>query len=203
MFISLEGTEGAGKSTLIQKLKQYFEQQGREVVIAREPGGTPVAEEIRSLLIKPGREEVFSPDAEMLLFFAGRCQNIVNIIQPALDQAKVVIFDRYTDSTYSYQIKGRGMDADKFNILQKQFVTVMPDITLWLDLEVDIGMQRAGKRGELDRFELEKHNFFNKVREGFAELHAKDPGRIKRIDASQSEDRVFECCIAELVKGGI
>lgn len=199
MFITLEGTEGVGKTTLIAKLKAHFEAAGRTVVLSREPGGTPLAEKIRSLLIGH-TDEVFHGDTELLLFFAGRKQNITINILPALANGHILINDRFFDSSYAYQSAGRGLSIEKFDLLVEHFVDVKPDITLWLDAPVEIGMSRAQKRAELDRFEKEKADFFNKVRQGFAELHQKYPERIVRIDASQDEDAVFKAAIEALTE---
>lgn len=202
MFITLEGTEGVGKSTLILKLKEHFESLGREVTLTREPGGTKIAERLREILIATDHDEIFSLDAELLLFFAGRSQNIANNILPALTKGHVVISDRFVDSGFGYQVFARGMDRHKFRVLQENFVGVMPDVTLWLDLDVEVGMSRAVNRGKLDRFEKEKMEFFEKVRNGFRYLHGEHPERFKRIDAIQSEQDVLKSALAILKQKG-
>lgn len=191
MFISLEGTEGVGKTTLIQGLAQYFKQQGQEVVLTREPGGTPFAEHIRQLLLTVNEEKIHS-DCELLLMYAARSQHIAQVIMPALKQGKIVISDRFVDASFAYQCAGRGIDIQKLGVLNDTFVSVLPDLTFWLDAPIDIGMNRAKQRGELDRFEQEKYEFFIKVRNGYQELHENYPERIKRLDATQNAEHVLE-----------
>lgn len=191
MFISLEGTEGVGKTTLIQGLAHYFKQQGQEVVLTREPGGTPFAERIRQLLLTVNEEKIHS-DCELLLMYAARSQHTAQVIMPALKQGKIVISDRFVDASFAYQCAGRGIDIQKLSVLNDTFVSVLPDLTFWLDAPIDIGMNRAKQRGELDRFEQEKYEFFIKVRNGYQELHENYPERIKRLDATQNAEQVLE-----------
>lgn len=192
MFISFEGTEGVGKTTLIRKIHQYFEQQGKEVVLTREPGGTPLAEQIRSLLLAVNHEEQMSHDTELLLIYAARAQHLQQVILPALAAGKIVLSDRFTDASFAYQCAGRGLSEEKLQLLNQTFVTQMPNITFWLDAPIEIGMTRARERGALDRFEQEKLSFFAKVRAGYETLCKAEPERIKRIDATQNADVVFE-----------
>lgn len=191
MFISLEGTEGVGKSTLIQKLADYFEQQGQSVVLTREPGGTALAEQIRSLLLTVNDEPIAN-GTELLLMYAARVQHICQVIHPALEQGKVVISDRFADASFAYQCFGRGINPAYLEVLNQNFVQVLPDLTFWLDAPIEVGMQRAMQRGELDRFEQEKKEFFTRVREGYVQLHQQFPQRIKRLDATQNQQQVFE-----------
>ncbi|WP_173912603.1 dTMP kinase [Acinetobacter sp. Marseille-Q1618] len=191
MFISFEGTEGVGKTTLIRRLFEYFQQQGKDVVLTREPGGTPLAEQIRSLLLSINHDEKMSNDTELLLMYAARAQHIETVILPALAAGKIVLCDRFTDSSFAYQCAGRGLSRDKLQLLNENFVAQMPDLTFWLDAPIELGMTRARERGALDRFEQEKVNFFESVRSGFAEIHARDPERMKRLDATQTEEAVF------------
>ncbi|MEN5172529.1 dTMP kinase [Acinetobacter higginsii] len=192
MFISFEGTEGVGKTTLIRKIHQYFEQQGKEVVLTREPGGTPLAEQIRSLLLAVNHEEQMSHDTELLLIYAARAQHLQQVILPALEAGKIVLSDRFTDASFAYQCSGRGLSQEKLQLLNQTFVAKMPNITFWLDAPIELGMTRARERGALDRFEQEKLSFFAKVRAGYETLWQAEPERIKRLDAAQNADVVFE-----------
>ncbi|WEI17446.1 dTMP kinase [Acinetobacter proteolyticus] len=192
MFISFEGTEGVGKTTLIRKIHQYFEQQGKEVVLTREPGGTPLAEQIRSLLLAVNHEEQMSHDTELLLIYAARAQHLQQVILPALAADKIVLSDRFTDASFAYQCSGRGLSQEKLQLLNQTFVAKMPNITFWLDAPIELGMTRARERGALDRFEQEKLSFFAKVRAGYETLWQAEPERMKRLDATQNADVVFE-----------
>lgn len=192
MFISFEGTEGVGKTTLIRKIHQYFEQQGKEVVLTREPGGTPLAEQIRSLLLAVNHEEQMSHDTELLLIYAARAQHLQQVIIPALNAGKIVLSDRFTDASFAYQCSGRGLSQEKLQLLNQTFVAKMPNITFWLDAPIELGMTRARERGALDRFEQEKLSFFAKVRAGYEILLQAEPERMKRLDATQNADVVFE-----------
>ncbi|WP_340600984.1 dTMP kinase [Acinetobacter sp. HZNU-JH01] len=191
MFISFEGTEGVGKTTLIRKIHQYFEQQGKEVVLTREPGGTPLAEQIRSLLLAVNHEEQMSHDTELLLIYAARAQHLQQVILPALEAGKIVLSDRFTDASFAYQCSGRGLSQEKLQLLNQTFVAKMPNITFWLDAPIELGMTRARERGALDRFEQEKLSFFAKVRAGYEILWQAEPERMKRLDATQNADVVF------------
>ncbi len=191
MFISFEGTEGVGKTTLIQKLYEHFQQQGKQVVLTREPGGTPLAEQIRSLLLSVNHEEQMSHDTELLLMYAARAQHLAAVILPALAQGKIVLCDRFVDSSFAYQCAGRGLSREKLQLLNQNFVSKMPDITFWLDAPIELGMNRARARGALDRFEQEKVVFFESVRSGFSEIHLSDAQRMKRLDATQTPEQVF------------
>jgi dTMP kinase len=192
MFISFEGTEGVGKSTLIRKIHQYFEQQGKEVILTREPGGTPLAEQIRSLLLAVNHDEPMSHDTELLLIYAARAQHLQQVILPALEAGKIVLSDRFTDASFAYQCAGRGLSQEKLKLLNQTFVAKMPNITFWLDAPIELGMTRARERGALDRFEQEKLSFFSKVRAGYETLWQAEPERIKRLDATKIADVVFE-----------
>jgi dTMP kinase len=192
MFISFEGTEGVGKTTLIRKIHQYFEQQGKEVVLTREPGGTPLAEQIRTLLLAVNHDEQMSHDTELLLIYAARAQHLQQVILPALAAGKIVLSDRFTDASFAYQCSGRGLSQEKLQLLNQTFVAKMPNITFWLDAPIELGMTRARERGALDRFEQEKLSFFAKVRAGYETLWQAEPERIKRLDATQNADVVFE-----------
>ena len=191
MFISFEGTEGVGKTTLIRKIYEHLEQQGQSVVLTREPGGTPMAEQIRSLLLSVNHEESMSNDTELLLMYAARAQHLQQVIVPALTKHKTVLCDRFTDASFAYQCAGRGLSQSKLQLLNENFVSHMPDITFWLDAPIETGMSRARERGALDRFEQEKVTFFEKVRAGYQQLWEPYPERVKRLDATQSPEQVF------------
>lgn len=184
-FITVEGTEGVGKSTNIAFIKHYLEAAGIELVLTREPGGTELAEQIRQILLDP-REEKMSDDAELLLMFASRAQHINALIEPALAQGKWVLSDRFTDATYAYQGAGRGVSIERIAQLE-QFVQgeLRPDLTFLLDAPVDIGLQRALARSEPDRIEQEKISFFENVRRGYHQQMDKEPYRFSLIDAQQ------------------
>ncbi|MDN5541264.1 MAG: dTMP kinase [Acinetobacter sp.] len=191
MFISFEGTEGVGKTTLIRKIYEHLEQQGQSVVLTREPGGTPMAEQIRSLLLSVNHEESMSNDTELLLMYAARAQHLQQVIVPALTEHKTVLCDRFTDASFAYQCAGRGLSQSKLQLLNENFVSHMPNITFWLDAPIETGMSRARERGALDRFEQEKVTFFEKVRAGYQQLWEQYPERVKRLDATQSPEQVF------------
>jgi dTMP kinase len=197
-FITVEGTEGVGKSSNIAVIKEQIEAAGFDVVQTREPGGTALAEEIRELLLRPINENM-AVDTELLLMFAARAQHINNLILPALAQGKWVLSDRFTDATYAYQGHGRGVSLERIAQLE-QFVqgSLRPDLTVLLDAPVEIGLARASARGELDRIEQEKRCFFEKVRAGYHQQVANDPERFAVIDASLSLDEVKQQVTATL-----
>src|SRR5699024_5940721 len=180
MFISFEGTEGVGKTTLIRSIYDDFMAQGKDVMLTREPGGTPMAEQIRALLLAVNHEEAMAHDTELLLMFAARAQHLAQVILPALAAGKIVICDRFTDATYAYQGGGRGLDCSRIALLE-QFVQgdLRPDMTLLFDLPVADGMARAVARGKLDRFEQEQHDFFEAVRQAYLQRAADDPERFR------------------------
>lgn len=191
LFITVEGGEGVGKSTNINLLEQHLREHGVELVLTREPGGTPMAENIRNLLLEVESGEPVSDIAELLLVFAARAQHIQQVIRPALAAGKWVLCDRFTDATYAYQGGGRGMDVGAVRQLE-QLVQgeLRPDYTLLLDAPVEIGMARAGGRGELDRFEREQLDFFHRVRSTYLQLARHSSGRYRVIDASLTLEEV-------------
>lgn len=191
-FISFEGTEGVGKTTAIEQLCARLQDTGIDYVRTREPGGSPFAEALRDMLLNPNTD--INDDTELLLLFAARCDHIAQVIMPALARGAWVVCDRFIDSTIAYQGYGRAA-ADstvlaKIDSLAAQFVPRQPDLTLWLDLPVQEGMVRAGKRGVADRFEQEALSFFARVHDGFTACAAQYPERIARIDASGSSEEV-------------
>lgn len=185
LFITVEGGEGVGKSTNMAYLEAHLKQQGIELLVTREPGGTALGEGIRGLLLQP-REEGVAPTAELLLIFAARAQHISEVIEPALAAGKWVLCDRFTDATYAYQGGGRqlpvSMVRELENLVQGE---LRPDYTLLLDAPVEVGMSRAAGRGELDRFEQEQLEFFERVRATYLQLAQESSGRYHLIDASR------------------
>lgn len=185
LFITLEGTEGVGKSTALQFLRDRLQEAGFPVVVTREPGGTLLAERIRGLLL--AREaEPMSPMTELLLVFAARAQHLEQVIIPALQAGQWVLCDRFTDATYAYQGGGRGLPVPDIAALETLVQgSLRPDITLWLDAPVETGLARAAARQALDRFEQEKAVFFERVRAEYARQAEEAPQRYRRIDATQ------------------
>lgn len=190
MFITLEGPEGAGKSTNREYLAQRLREAGVNVCLTREPGGTPLAERIRELLLSPS-DEAMSADTELLLVFAARAQHLQGVIKPALARGEVVLCDRFTDATYAYQGGGRGLSASRIAELER-FVQgdLRPDLTLVFDLPVDVGLARAAVRGRLDRFEQEQQGFFEAVRTTYLRRASEAPARYRILDASRSLEDV-------------
>lgn len=204
-FISLEGGEGAGKTTVQETLRQLLQGQGCEVVCTREPGGTPLAEQIRTLLLDPDRtHEPPAPETELLLMFAARAQHVREIIVPALDRGAWVISDRFTDSSYAYQGGGRRLDAGFIAELERSVVGLQPGLTLLLDLGIGEGRERTrGRDLEFadkgpDRIERERDEFFQRVRETFLARAAEHPDRFHILDASQPARIVAEQAAARL-----
>ncbi|MDH1558661.1 dTMP kinase [Ectopseudomonas chengduensis] len=186
LFITLEGPEGAGKSTNREYLAERLREQGIDVVLTREPGGTPLAERIRELLLDPS-DEPMAADTELLLVFAARAQHLQQVIRPALAKGSVVLCDRFTDATYAYQGGGRGLSIERIAQLE-QFVQgeLRPDLTLIFDLPVEIGLARAAARGRLDRFEQEGRGFFEAVRQAYLQRAEQAPQRYRVLDAGQT-----------------
>lgn len=184
LFITLEGGEGAGKTTHIPFIKSILQQAGRTVCITREPGGTLLGESIRSLLLQPSETDI-SADTELLLMFAARAEHLHQVIRPALQRGEAVLCDRFTDATFAYQGGGRGIAVEQIKVLE-QWVQdgFRPDLTLLFDVPVEIGLERAGKRSELDRFEQESRDFFERVRQSYLQIAKKENKRCKVIDAS-------------------
>ena len=186
LFISIEGGEGAGKSTSIDYIKQKLEAFGIECLVTREPGGTPMAEDIRQLLLQH-RDETVDPYTELLLMFASRRQLVENVIRPALTAGKWVICDRFTDASFAYQGFGRGVDQDFITSLRRWVHgDLNPNMTLLFDLDVATGMARAGKRSNFDRIETETMSFFERVRQGYLTQAKTEPQRYRIVDAAQS-----------------
>jgi len=184
-FITVEGIEGVGKTTNIDYIHQQLQAAGRDVVLTREPGGTPLGEAVRGLLLDP---EYTGMDAtcELQLMFAARAEHLARVVWPALERGQWVLCDRFTDATYAYQGGGRGIDtgiiARLEQLVQGDF---RPDLTLLLDVPVEVGLARATKRGGLDRFEQEKVEFFERVRNAYLDMAKRYPERYRVIDAGQ------------------
>ncbi len=189
-FITVEGIEGVGKSTNIEHLMAIIEEHGFAVLRTREPGGTPMAERIRQMLLEHGEETL--PDvAELLLFFASRSLHICNTILPALDSGRWVVCDRFTDASRAYQGCGRGLDMKRIDSLADWVHDGLePDLTILLDAPAEIGMKRAQQRGEADRLETEQRSFYQRVRRGYLKLAEANPERFAVVDASGSVDDV-------------
>ena len=183
-FITVEGIEGAGKSSNIAFIHRQLEAGGKRVLLTREPGGTPLGEEIRDLLLGH-RHTGMAQDTELLLMFSARAEHLAQRIKPALEQGQWVLCDRFTDASFAYQGGGRGIDWQRIETLE-QWVQqgLRPDLTLLLDLPVDTGLVRAGKRSAPDRFEREARLFFEQVRAAYLKIAAREPIRVKVIDAS-------------------
>jgi dTMP kinase len=193
-LISLEGGEGAGKTSALVAIRELLQSRGHEVVLSREPGGTPLAERIRELLLSPqAQEETLAPETELLLMFAARTQHVREVIRPALQRGAFVVSDRFTDSSYAYQADGRGLDRTLVEELERKVVGLKPGLTLLLDLDVREGRARANGRDLWpDRIESEQDDFFERVREGFRKRASAEPGRFRVIDASRSPVEVAE-----------
>lgn len=197
-FVSIEGGEGAGKSTVINALRSALEARGDRVVATREPGGTPLAEMIRTLLLDPDHEPA-TPEAETLLMFAARAQHVRETILPALESGAWVLCDRFTDSSYAYQGAGRGVDEALITTLEGTCVGIVPALTFLLDIDVAAGRARMRSRGGApDRIERERDEFFQRVRAGFLQRAEADPKRFRVIDASQPVGVVVAAALAAL-----
>lgn len=191
-FITVEGGEGAGKSSNLAYIRELLEQSGIEVIFTREPGGTALGEDIRDLLLGHKHTGMAS-DTELMLMFAARAEHLNRLILPALSQGKWVLCDRFTDASYAYQGGGRGIDMQRIQFLEswvQQGVT--PDLTLLLDLPVQTGLERAGQRSEPDRFEVEQNAFFERVRTTYLDRAKHEPDRFRIIDAAVTLPQVQE-----------
>jgi dTMP kinase len=199
-FITFEGTEGVGKSTQLANAAKTLEALGVEFIVTREPGGTPMAEAIRELLLAP-REESVNDTTELLLMFAARAQHLNNRILPALDEGKWVLCDRFTDATFAYQGGGRGVPTERIALLETLVQgDIRPDHIILLDAPVETGMARARNRGELDRFELEDLEFFQRIRDAYLARAVALPSRYHVVNAALPLEEVSES-ISGLLKG--
>lgn len=195
LFITFEGIDGAGKSTHIGALADALRATGRSVVLTREPGGTPLAEQLRALVLR----EAMDPLSEALLMFAARRDHLLQVIEPALARGDVVLCDRFTDATFAYQGYGRGFDLQVLSALERWVQQTpaageglrQPDLTLWFDLPPAVAAQRLAQARTPDRFEAQPLEFFTRVAQGYGQRQAADPGRFARIRADQAPDAVW------------
>ena len=190
MFISFEGIEGSGKSSLIKNLKNYYKNHALDVFFTKEPGGTELGEKIREILLDPTSK--IDPSSELFLLMADRVHHVKNKINPNLNENKIVFCDRYIDSTIAYQGGGRDLDDKDIEGMIKMLKLPIPDLTILLDVPVEMGLMRAKERSELDRFEKEDIDFHKKIRQSYLNLQKKYPDRIIIFNASMNENDVFE-----------
>jgi dTMP kinase len=189
-FITLEGIEGAGKSTSVKLITEWLNNRNINFILTREPGGTEIAEKIRQIVLSH-HQEPMHPDTEMLLYFAGRAQHLNQVIIPALQHNQWVICDRFTDATYAYQGGGRGLSQEKIAILEQWVQNdLRPNHTLLFDVDVKTGLNRIKKNRILDRFEVEQESFFEKVRDCYLERVRKEPNRFHIIDANKTPQEI-------------
>ncbi len=189
-FITLEGVEGAGKSTSLTFLQELLNTAGIPHLVTREPGGTSLGEALREILLH-GRNDGMCPDSELLLMFAARAEHLAKCIRPALERGSGVICDRFTDATYAYQGGGRGVPDERIRTLEHWVQgELRPDLTLLFDIPVEEGLLRAGKRSAPDRFEREDREFFGRVRQHYLAAAAREPARIRVINSALPPDRV-------------
>jgi dTMP kinase len=189
-FITLEGVEGAGKSTQLPFIHRFLQARGAEVVLTREPGGTRLGEGLRELLLAH-RSPPMASDTELMLMFAARAEHLDKVVQPALDRGQWVLCDRFTDATYAYQGGGRGIPTSRIQALEDWVQgPLRPDLVLILDLPVALGMERVHRRGEHDRFEHEAQDFFERVRQTYLDRARERPERYRVIDAAGSVEQI-------------
>ncbi|TDY02895.1 dTMP kinase [Thiohalophilus thiocyanatoxydans] len=197
-FITVEGGEGVGKSSNLGFIESWLREAGKDVVMTREPGGTALGEKIRELLLDAGQNNMMV-DTELLLMFAARAQHLEEVIKPALAEDRWVVCDRFTDATYAYQGGGRGVDFQRIAQLEQWAQgNLRPDLTLLLDMPVQQGLQRAGRRSAPDRFEREQQHFFERVRETYLIRARQEPGRFRVIDAAPALEQVQQQITAVL-----
>lgn len=197
-FITIEGIEGTGKSTVLNAIREHLDHLHIDYMITREPGGTPIAEAIRHVLLSHYKEKM-CPETELMLYFAGRAQHLAQHVLPALKAGKLVVSDRYVDASYAYQGGGRGIAESKIDALVQALPeNLMPDRTLLFDAPVEIGMKRMNARGEKDRMEVEKIDFFERVRQAYLKRANKFPKQYRIIDASQEIALVVKNAIEQI-----
>lgn len=189
LFITLEGGDGAGKSTQIRNIEKYFMDKGLTVTHTREPGGPPIAEKLREILLDTANKEMHAV-TEMLIYAAGRAQNVREVVEPALEKGEIVICDRYVDSSIAYQAYGRGLGEMVAEVNSRATGGLRPDLTIWLDIDPETGKARATHDKDPDRLEQEPQAFHARVREGYASIAKAEPERFKRIDASGTVDEI-------------
>lgn len=190
-FVTVEGGEGAGKTTQLAFMRAYLERAGRRVTLTREPGGTPLGEEIRTLLLGH-RHDGMALATETLLMFAARAEHLERVIRPALAAGHWVLCDRFTDATYAYQGGGRGLPPERIAILEDWVQGALrPDLTLVFDLPIETGLERAGRRGAADRFEREETAFFERIRAVYLDRARRNPDRCRIVDADRPVETVW------------
>lgn len=189
LFITVEGGDGAGKSTQIRNIESFFSEKGFSVLHTREPGGTRIGEMLREILLDRSNTEMDAV-TEMLIYAASRAQHVRELIVPALESGSVVICDRFVDSSIAYQGFGRELGEMVAEVNMRATGGLRPDITFWLDIDPKLGKERAAGAGSLDRLELEKLDFHYRLYEGYKSLAGSEPERIKRIDASRTKDEM-------------
>ena len=196
MFISVEGIEGCGKSTLVNGLDQHLQERNIDYVITKEPGSTSIGKILRSILLD--KKQQISPLTELLLMFSDRLDHLDKVIKPSLEAGKIVITDRYIDSTYAYQGAGRGIPKKIIDNLVSQTEIMLPDRTILLDLSPEVGLKRASTRNELDRFESENIDFHERLRKSFLDAAVANPDRFLTVDAEQEPDKILQSVINKL-----
>ena len=196
MFISVEGIEGCGKSTLVNGLDQHLQERNIDYVITKEPGSTSIGKILRSILLD--KKQQISPLTELLLMFSDRLDHLDKVIKPSLEAGKIVITDRYIDSTYAYQGAGRGIPKKIIDNLVSQTEIMLPDRTILLDLSPEVGLKRASTRNELDRFESENIEFHKRLRKSFLDAASTNPDRFLTIDAEREPDKILQSVINKL-----
>lgn len=200
LFITLEGGDGAGKSTQIRNIQRFFEEKGLVVVHTREPGGTQISEKLRDILLDNHNTEMAAV-TEMMIYAASRAQHVRELIMPALERGEIVICDRFVDSSVAYQAYGRELGEMVSEVNRYATGGLKPDITFWLDIDPAAGRARAAKAGELDRLELEKLDFHYRVYEGYRKIAEQEPDRVRRIDASDTVENIcanIYACLEEV-----
>ena len=191
LFITLEGGDGAGKSTQIRNIESFFDKKGLVVVHTREPGGTQISEKLRDILLDSHNTEMEAV-TEMLIYAAARAQHVREIVKPALETGNIVICDRFVDSSIAYQTYGRNL-GDMVRVVNEYATDrLTPDITFWMDIDPDAGKERVSKMGDFDRLEMEERDFHYRVYEGYKTIAESESGRVKRIDASRSVEEISE-----------
>ena len=189
LFITLEGGDGAGKTTQIKNIESFFEKKGLVVVHTREPGGTPISEKLREILLDADNTEM-EPVTEMMIYAASRAQHVRELVLPALEDGQVVVCDRFLDSSIAYQAYARGLGDMVAKVNEYATGGLAPDITFWMDIDPKAGKERVSKMGDFDRLEMEQLDFHYRVQEGYRKICEAEPGRVKRVDASLSVDEI-------------